>query len=498
MLPAHGNNTAQTSTSQAKPNNTQERVKFNPPGLLGRQQSPKKEHYNSFSAFQAELNNPLSAFQAGLKKQPRDTWSTCGNPHTPRPTSIHSRPFAQVLSSECQKRRFNPEFLPAPAGFELFTCDVKLRDVIIKGRRAYSSVVQAKQEVAKIALRIIRDWPIDGEPVHYGFLGLVECGAHISVEVDVIHDKLRELVGRQNYTLWTKGEDVRVTVTRGSPLLLQFTAMPKRDLRIHAPAFDLLFKAISKNKTCEFCLPGADEPPHTLQKCSNWIESQAPWTRGREARSDPRLAGTRTGSNSIAISRGPEHPRTRPHHNGYTKPEPRDETATELYRVPPVKQENKIPAEKKPDQQAHLIRNIQDVMGEWVPTDEIQDPKVKAAFLEGIALGTRLATAAPGQAFRERERKRSRSPARPAPSHAGNASVTHSNHSTYPRYRVRSPPRAAAPAAARNVLVYEPHRRVQYQPYGGEYPRQPNGHDNAHRGGHSGSHWNPSHDNRFH
>ncbi|KAK3382249.1 hypothetical protein B0T24DRAFT_4616 [Lasiosphaeria ovina] len=86
----------------------------------------------------------------------------------PKPSSEARRPEQRgipkagnvmLLSLECQRRSFNPEWfeMTTPQGY---ICNVKLRDVTVEGDKARSCPTAAKGAVAAKALAIISEWPV--------------------------------------------------------------------------------------------------------------------------------------------------------------------------------------------------------------------------------------------------------------------------------------------------------------------------------------------------
>lgn len=64
-----------------------------------------------------------------------------------------------LLSTECQARAFNPEFVESTTPDGLFTCSVHLKDQHIRPSRAYTTASEAKFAIAEKALQVIRTWP---------------------------------------------------------------------------------------------------------------------------------------------------------------------------------------------------------------------------------------------------------------------------------------------------------------------------------------------------
>ncbi len=66
-----------------------------------------------------------------------------------------------ILSAECQKRRFNPQFTEwmTPEGRNM--CSVNLNGVILHDSRTFSSALEAKQSLAKRAVAEVKKLPVD-------------------------------------------------------------------------------------------------------------------------------------------------------------------------------------------------------------------------------------------------------------------------------------------------------------------------------------------------
>ncbi|KAK3987082.1 hypothetical protein QBC44DRAFT_383568 [Cladorrhinum sp. PSN332] len=79
------------------------------------------------------------------------------SPHLP----FQRMPPTQLLSQECQRRHFNPEWQEAVTPDGKYTCKVLLpKNVVVSDGKVYHDPVAAKQQAAVKALPIVRSWPI--------------------------------------------------------------------------------------------------------------------------------------------------------------------------------------------------------------------------------------------------------------------------------------------------------------------------------------------------
>lgn len=332
----------------------------------------------------------------------------------------------QMLSLECQKRKFNPSFeIDVVNDAQQFRCSVVVRNMtFISG--AFHSGVGAKQDAALKALRVVSTWPIPpASPLFFvaQFSGKFSDGA--------VHNSLRHLLKGRKYSLSIQ----RSPRMSGGHLLLEIPdqGFPDDDIRLDGGLESVVFVSVKKGDHCTTCA----NTPHPVVKCPMWRTLQ-PY----------RYAATKNRQNEPAHSDRKQAVAQRPvkrESEEYSLPPARNQGAALAPRV-----ENHDPYNHPVDEQAHLIRRIHEVMGRGAPSSESQDPRVKTAFLEGVALGARLAATAPGPAAGDTpgnalghalghapghatggERRRSRSPdgrdRRPGYYHA-------------PSYRVRSPP----------------------------------------------------------
>ncbi|KAH7034704.1 uncharacterized protein B0I36DRAFT_83320 [Microdochium trichocladiopsis] len=63
-----------------------------------------------------------------------------------------------ILSAECQKRRFNPQFTEWSTNGQYY-CSINLNGVVLNGNRAYSTANDAKQALAKLAVSEVKKQP---------------------------------------------------------------------------------------------------------------------------------------------------------------------------------------------------------------------------------------------------------------------------------------------------------------------------------------------------
>ena len=66
----------------------------------------------------------------------------------------------QLLSFECQKRKFNPDFQAEVLNPQTFRCSVTVLDITVSCPGTYSDAQAARQDAAYKALRIVRKWAI--------------------------------------------------------------------------------------------------------------------------------------------------------------------------------------------------------------------------------------------------------------------------------------------------------------------------------------------------
>ncbi|GAB1309975.1 hypothetical protein MFIFM68171_00185 [Madurella fahalii] len=73
-------------------------------------------------------------------------------------TSSHRPSPMQILSGECQRRGFNPEWQEMKLPDGRFTCNVRLRNRLIRSNKLFDNPVAAKIAVAEKAVRAIWTW----------------------------------------------------------------------------------------------------------------------------------------------------------------------------------------------------------------------------------------------------------------------------------------------------------------------------------------------------
>lgn len=289
-------------------------------------------------------------------------------------------PPTQLLSLECQKRKFNPAFEVEETNAQKFRCTVVVRDMTFTSG-VFHNGVAAKQDAAFRALRAVSAWPLPpANPLYF----VAQFSGQISD--DAVHQKLRQVLNGRKYALSTQ----RYPGMSGGYLLLQIpdqgfpTSIIRLDRELTAGLESVTFMNVKKSDHCNLCANTA-LIPHARIHCPLWRVSPPNPVNNRQI--EPAYGGNRNSFPQRLI-----------------KSEPRGGTPPRNHSTATVKHVN-----NHVDKQAELIRNIQDVMGTGAASSESQDPRVKVAFLEGIALGARLAATAPGNAANA-ERRRSRSP----------------------------------------------------------------------------------------
>jgi hypothetical protein len=283
-------------------------------------------------------------------------------------------PPTQLLSLECQKRKFNPAFEIKQDGLQTFQCTVTIQDKIVRSRARYHSAAAAKQYAALEAWKLVRTWPLPKASLYF----VAQFTGQISE--DNVHSKLRQVLNGRRYSL----SILRYPGMSGGFLLLQIPGdqgFPTSFIRLSGELDSVVFANIKKSDHCNLCAK-TSLPPHQRVQCPLWRPSPA-----LPARLEP---------DNQKQGHQPQYPvKAEPK---YYAPSARNNT--------PITQDIYGPFDKR-DQ---LIRCIQREMGTAATSSESKDPRVKAAFLEGIALGARLAVSVPGNnADRDRRRSRSRS-----------------------------------------------------------------------------------------
>lgn len=306
-------------------------------------------------------------------------------------------PPTQLLSLECQKRKFNPEFAIEQVDGRTYQCRVTVRDVTVRHRGHYPNGVAAKQDLALKALKVVQEWPVPRRNLYF----IAQFSGKISD--DAVHTSLRKVLKGREYELST----LRYPGMSGGSLLLQIPerqGFPTSIVRLEGALNSVVFVNIKKTEHCNLC-DTKNPASHSRVYCPLWRHSAAPPPVQTE------FDGRRRSFS--------QHPiKTEPEPNNPPRNRDNRETSTGRH------------ADMSVDKQNQLIRTIQDVMGTVPASSESQDPKVKAAFLEGVALGARLAGTAPADATNN-ERRRSQSP--------GPREPRHSDHWQAPGYRDRSP-----------------------------------------------------------
>jgi hypothetical protein len=351
-------------------------------------------------------------------------------------------PPTQLLSLECQKRKFNPDFVVEQVDGRMYKCQVTIRDVIVKHRGHYQNGVAAKQDVALKALKEVQKWPIP--PTNLYFV------AQFSGEVsdDAVHHSLRQVLKGRKYTLST----LRYPgLSRGYFLLQipEYQGFPTSIIRLNGMHNSVVFANIKKTDHCNLCAK-TNSTPHSRVCCPLWRHSPAPPVK------------LEYGGHKQSFPQRPVKTESK-----YYNPAGNHDSTVVKHVVGSVAMHDQ------------LIRSIQNATGTAAMSSESQDPRVKLAFLEGIALGARLAATAPGNGTNG-ERRRSRSP--------GGREPRGSDYWPPPGYRARSP---LAP-------IRDRHRSREPMIDHGVEPRHAGGYDGSVRGrrrspepyvGQGASHW---------
>ena len=297
-------------------------------------------------------------------------------------------PPTQLLSLECQKRRFNPSFKIEQEGWHAFRCSVTMRDETVRLKGHYQNAVAAKQYVAFEALKVVQGWPIPRPHLYF----IAQFNGQISD--DMVHRKLYYVLNGRQYTLST----LRYPGTSGGFLLLQIPedeGFPTSFIRLSGGLDSVVFANIKKTDHCNLCAKNPGLTSHSRICCPLWRDSPAP-------------GGPKHGL--------PQNP---------VKTEPRVYGPPAYHSTAMAKH-----AHGSLDQRDQLIRSIHEVVGTAPTSSESNDPRIKTAFLEGIALGARIAMVAPGSDTNSK-RRRSRSP--------GAREQRGPDYWPPPGYRARSP-----------------------------------------------------------
>jgi hypothetical protein len=305
-----------------------------------------------------------------------------------------------LLSLECQKRKFNPAFEVKVISERKYRCVVTVRDLAITCTGTYDNQIAAKQDAAYKALQVVREWPL---PTALFFIG--QFTGHVSDAT--VHDKIQQVLQGRRYKLSTQ----RFPGMPGGYLLLQIpdqgwpTSFIRLDGGPNSTLTSVVLTALNKDTNCNLCRQTSMHP-HARVDCPLWVLSPAPLVTTQH-RIEPYYGGHKS---DLAL---------RP-----IKQETKEQNLQNCNRDAAKYGDNTA------DKQTQLLRGIQQVVGTAAASSESQDPKVKAAFLEGIALGARLAATAPGNP-NNRDRQRTRSP--------GGREPRGSDYWPPPSYRARSP-----------------------------------------------------------
>lgn len=368
----------------------------------------------------------------------------------------HQPQAPELLSRACQKRGFNPRFQVHEmrgGSNPLFTCDVQILDITVEGNKKFSSLQDARIHAAEQGLDIIKNGHLSTRTTtgqaplgkrSTGFRAKFDTRLDDNV-VRAVYARLDQLLPGRAYALqknWNlPGSELQLHVPGG---------WIGDDLKIHMkPNWSITFKPIELLAVCQVCQVFGPASFHTRAKCPLWVKCPRP------ARSPVGLAPI--GYPGSQDAKGPGTPVSIPRRGtGCDNPNLDPLTARPS---PPFKEESMedappvnncvalaLPEQTHHNREAKLVRDIQELVGTATTSSDNQDPRVKTAFLEGIALGARLAATAPGPV---NNRSRSRSPDRrssQATHELGDqwGVVTrhplHTSSDYYtPRYRQRSP-----------------------------------------------------------
>jgi hypothetical protein len=336
-------------------------------------------------------------------------------------------PPTQLLSQECQKRGFNPIFRQTEhhrgRGKVDISCNVELRDTVIMSDKLFGSAQAARCNVAKMALAVIRAWPLSRSG-NFTRRKLTGFKADLDTAVDAeaarqLHTKLEVILSGRRFVLWRHRSNASV-----GPRLYIPDGWTGHNITVKLnDKWSIDFREFDLKAECRGCQESGSHPHHSRDKCPHWVEVKS--HRGRRHGS-----GNGSNANSVEV-----RPRSRPAIKEEAMPDAPSGKAGAS--VAPA-------AQASGDRHSELVHNIQELVGTAAMSADSQDPNVKTAFLEGVALGARLAATAPGLA-NIRSRSRSRSPRRQdsLSDHWGPGGDRHPLHphtDRYtPTYRQRSP-----------------------------------------------------------
>ncbi|KAB5578607.1 hypothetical protein GE09DRAFT_556625 [Coniochaeta sp. 2T2.1] len=283
----------------------------------------------------------------------------------------------QLLSQECQRRKFNPSFTVEDLGGNEFRCTAMIKEVAVTCSGDYGSGIAAKMDTARKALEIVRKWPLPPPTLYF----LAEFQGQIPEEA--VHQKLQDFLKGRRYGLSIQRRFRRGT--HGGHILLQLpgqtytgnTIQVNRDHRCGLRT--LVFEKFRQGNCCNLC--GVSPAfSHAIINCPRWEKSRP---LGMTAMNRP--LDSDHGFPQGAINSG------------------------QIKKETFFERDTGNVVHNQMDKSDELIRHIQDVTG--IPTNACDDPRVKTALLQGFALGARFAGMAPGTAV-SRERQRSGSPDR--------------------------------------------------------------------------------------
>ena len=259
----------------------------------------------------------------------------------------------QLLSQECQKRKFNPSFEVDHLGGNKFRCTVMIQDVAVTCSGDYGSGVAAKMDTARKALEVISKWSVPPPTVYF----LAKFQGQLPDEA--VHQKLQDILQGRKYGLAIQRTFRRGT--HGGHLLLHLpgqtyagnTIQVNRDHRCGLRT--LVFEKFRQGNCCNLC--GVSQAfSHAIVHCPKW-EKSCP-------------LGT-TMSRPIDYGRG--FPQGFNNADGMEKDHFSDRNAGNV-------------GHSRFDNTDQLINRILDASGSSTAIGTCDDPRVKAALLEGIAL----------------------------------------------------------------------------------------------------------------
>ncbi|MDF2444744.1 MAG: hypothetical protein JWR01_2947 [Subtercola sp.] len=366
-------------------------------------------------------------------------------------SGYHQPQAPERLSQACQRYGFNPQLhvhQVRGGSKPLFTGDVKIQDITVKGTKTFHSKRDARSHAAEQGLDILRR--LMATSTGQAPLGRRSTGFRATFDnrvddhvVGAVYDRLDRLLAGRAYALQQKRDSPRYELQLQVP-----GGWTGDDLELHMNRnWSITFRPVELLATCQVCHTHGPASIHTRAKCPLWVQCRRP------ARSAVRL-GPRSWSGSQETRRAGNRVRFPPRSIGHGNLAPLATTES-----PPVKGEDMgdgrptnnclspaLPKQTYDDRAAKIVREVQNFVGPPAAIRGDQDSQSKIAFLQGLALGTRLGATAPGP-FEKRRRSRS-------PGHAssrvdpalgddcggGTGNPRHRSSDCYrPAYRERSP-----------------------------------------------------------